>query len=514
MGGASGAYGFSSEADGEAFADTTWNMFFKGNATQRPFDDAVLDGVDLDIEGGSSIGYTAFINQLRSHYKSDRSKTYYIAAAPQCPFPDAYLGPTLDSAWFDMVFVQFYNNYCGLNAYPRWFNFEDWDNWAKTKSANKDVKIFIGAPGSPTAASSGYADGAALRTVYDSVRSKYTSLGGVMTWDVSQARTSGLTKSIRDMLDKGKSCGSGGTPTPTPTNTTSDSLPPSTSTSTPGTSTHESPSSTATGIRIITATATETVTSLSTFVSSFWTTSTYTSTYTLHRTSVYTYTQTGSATTVQSPSSTSLTEAAVQTPGLSPSSCPVDGAPCVDGMQGCSDAGFALCKGGKWAMYPCLAGTKCFLLGGVALCDWGLSRIRKPLCEVERIQRYPTKLVTGVHTGDGSEHRAIYTARGLSTRIEYVLLSAVNDRYSALLKLQTLGAPFGNEWVLRLDLPAGQTVDHVDHSRVTTTGTSVTIQPDGTGKHCERMSVLLTVNGTYTGAYRTPDLTNAYFNLA
>ncbi|KAJ2767609.1 Chitinase 2, partial [Coemansia nantahalensis] len=293
--------------------------------------------------------------------------TYYIAAAPQCPFPDAYLGPTLDSAWFDMVFVQFYNNYCGLNAYPRWFNFEDWDNWAKTKSANKDVKIFIGAPGSPTAASSGYADGAALRTVYDSVRSKYTSLGGVMTWD--------------------------------------------------------------------------TVTSLSTFVSSFWTTSTYTSTYTLHRTS-------------------------------------------------------------------------CFLLGGVALCDWGLSRIRKPLCEVERIQRYPTKLVTGVHTGDGSEHRAIYTARGLSTRIEYVLLSAVNDRYSALLKLQTLGAPFGNEWVLRLDLPAGQTVDHVDHSRVTTTGTSVTIQPDGTGKHCERMSVLLTVNGTYTGAYRTPDLTNAYFNLA
>ncbi|KAJ2691182.1 Chitinase 1, partial [Coemansia spiralis] len=34
MGGASGAYGFSSESDGTAFADKVWNMFFKGNATQ------------------------------------------------------------------------------------------------------------------------------------------------------------------------------------------------------------------------------------------------------------------------------------------------------------------------------------------------------------------------------------------------------------------------------------------------------------------------------------------------
>ncbi|KAJ1961222.1 Chitinase 2, partial [Dipsacomyces acuminosporus] len=40
MGGASGAYGFSSDADGTAFADTVWNTFFKGSSAQRPFDDA------------------------------------------------------------------------------------------------------------------------------------------------------------------------------------------------------------------------------------------------------------------------------------------------------------------------------------------------------------------------------------------------------------------------------------------------------------------------------------------
>ncbi|ORX70227.1 glycoside hydrolase, partial [Linderina pennispora] len=189
MGGASGAYGFSSDSEAAAFADTVWNKFFKGTDSQRPFDDAVLDGIDLDIEGGSTYGYAAFINQLRSHYASDPSKEYYIAAAPQCPFPDAWIGSALNSAWFDMVFVQFYNNYCGLNAYPTWFNFGDWDNWAKNSAVNKDVKIFIGAPGSPSAAGSGYVDASTLQTIYNDVRSKYPSLGGIMTWDISQART-------------------------------------------------------------------------------------------------------------------------------------------------------------------------------------------------------------------------------------------------------------------------------------------------------------------------------------
>ncbi|PIA17923.1 glycoside hydrolase [Coemansia reversa NRRL 1564] len=206
MGGASGAYGFGSESDGAQFADTVWNMFFKGNSSQRPFDDAVLDGIDLDIEGGGDTGYVSFIEQLRSHYNSDTSKKYYIAAAPQCPYPDAYLGSTLNSAWFDMVYVQFYNNYCGLNAYPDKFNFEDWDNWAKKDSINKDVKVYIGAPGSPSAASSGYVDGSTLTSIYNAVRSKYSSLGGIMTWDVSQARTSGIANSIRSALDDGGTC--------------------------------------------------------------------------------------------------------------------------------------------------------------------------------------------------------------------------------------------------------------------------------------------------------------------
>ncbi|KAJ1950251.1 Chitinase 2, partial [Linderina macrospora] len=186
MGGAAGAYGFSSDAEGSSYADTVWNMFMGGSAEKRPFDDAVLDGVDLDIEGGATAGYPAFVNQLRSHFSG---KPYYITGAPQCPFPDAMLGSTLNSAWFDMVFVQFYNNFCGLDAYPQGFNYDTWDNWAKTQSVNKNVKIYIGAPGSQSAAGRGFVDANTLNGIVNSVRQKYSSLGGVMTWDASQALT-------------------------------------------------------------------------------------------------------------------------------------------------------------------------------------------------------------------------------------------------------------------------------------------------------------------------------------
>ena len=47
-------------------------------SSTRPFGAAVLDGVDLDIEGGGSTGYAAFVTQLRNHF-SGASKRCAIA---------------------------------------------------------------------------------------------------------------------------------------------------------------------------------------------------------------------------------------------------------------------------------------------------------------------------------------------------------------------------------------------------------------------------------------------------
>ena len=85
--------------------------------------------------------------------------------------------------------MQFYNNFCSLTNFnnPNAWNFDQWDTWAKKTSRNKDVKIFIGAPASSSAAGSGYVDAATLAKIASETRSKYSSFGGIMLWDASQA---------------------------------------------------------------------------------------------------------------------------------------------------------------------------------------------------------------------------------------------------------------------------------------------------------------------------------------
>lgn len=187
LGGATGSVGFSSDDQGQTFADTIWNLFLGGSSATRPFGDAVLDGVDLDIEGGTSTGYAAFVNRIRSH-ASGASKQYYITAAPQCVYPDAALGGVLNAASFDAIYVQFYNNQCGLQNFDNaadW-NFGIWDNWARTISPNKNVKVFVGAPAA-TGAGNGYQPISTLSSIAVKMRQSFPSFGGVMLWDASQA---------------------------------------------------------------------------------------------------------------------------------------------------------------------------------------------------------------------------------------------------------------------------------------------------------------------------------------
>ncbi|KDQ09186.1 carbohydrate-binding module family 5 protein [Botryobasidium botryosum FD-172 SS1] len=208
LGGATGGGAFSNDNQAKSFADQIWNLFLGGSSSTRPFGAAVLDGVDLDIEGGGGSGYIAFVNQLRSHY-AGASKKYYITGAPQCVYPDGAMSPVLNAAVFDAVYVQFYNNACGLPSYPgtNW-NFGTWDIWARTISLNKNVKIYIGAPAAPSAAGSGYQELVKLRTIAQDMRSSFPSFGGVMLWDASQAYDNNrYDRGVKDFLKAGSSCG-------------------------------------------------------------------------------------------------------------------------------------------------------------------------------------------------------------------------------------------------------------------------------------------------------------------
>ncbi|KAL2846091.1 glycoside hydrolase superfamily [Aspergillus pseudoustus] len=195
--------GFTSTAAAEAGADLIWATFgpppAAGASSQahRPFGNATLDGYDLDFEAAvSNMG--TFATKMRTLADAETAKTggtrkFYLTAAPQCPFPDVADRDILNtdaSAAIDAVWVQFYNNYCGVNAYSQGnvgnFNFETWDKWALSESKNPHVKVYLGVPANTGAAGTGYLPISSLAPVIQYSK-QFVSFGGVMMWDVSQA---------------------------------------------------------------------------------------------------------------------------------------------------------------------------------------------------------------------------------------------------------------------------------------------------------------------------------------
>jgi hypothetical protein len=249
--------GFRSDDEAKAGAKLMWETFGpvqSDSKALRPFGNVSLDGFDFDFEA-TVLHMATFANELRTLMDSDKSKQYFLTAAPQCPYPDQADKDILNGpVSIDAVFVQFYNNYCGVNnfdtdATSSKYNFEEWDNWAKTVSQNKNVKVLIGVPADTTAASTGYVPASKLAQVIEYTK-KFESFGGVMMWDVTQAYANdGFVASVRKALggpDSGSSSPSTdpastavSTSTPSSTNSSETSL----STNAPGSSSSSSSSS-------------------------------------------------------------------------------------------------------------------------------------------------------------------------------------------------------------------------------------------------------------------------------
>jgi len=190
-----------------------WDTFGpkkEGSKALRPFGDVSLDGFDFDFE--ANVEHMApFANALRDLMNKETDKKYYLTAAPQCPYPDQSDKEILNGPVdIDAVWVQFYNNFCGVNNFNKdekssKFNFEEWDNWAKTVSKNKNVKVLVGVPADTTAASTGYVPVDKVAEVVEYSK-KFESFGGVMMWDVSQAYANeGFIDGVRKALGEGDS---------------------------------------------------------------------------------------------------------------------------------------------------------------------------------------------------------------------------------------------------------------------------------------------------------------------
>ncbi|KAJ5381478.1 Class III chitinase [Penicillium cataractarum] len=200
--------GFKSDDDAKAGAKLMWETFGPVQASSkalRPFGNVSIDGFDFDFEA-TVLHMATFANELRSLMDQDTSQQYFLTAAPQCPYPDQADKDILNGpVSIDAVFVQFYNNYCGVNNFATDetssnYNFEEWDTWAKNVSQNKNVKVLIGVPADTTAASTGYIPASKLAEVIEYTK-KFDSFGGVMMWDTTQAYANdGFIGSVRKAL--------------------------------------------------------------------------------------------------------------------------------------------------------------------------------------------------------------------------------------------------------------------------------------------------------------------------
>lgn len=227
-----------------AAAQNVWAMFGpvqSGSSAPRPFGSAVVNGFDFDFES-SVQNMEPFAAELRSLMNA-AGGTWYLSAAPQCPYPDAADSSFIDGQVdFDWVQVQFYNNFCGVVNFqnPNAWDYSTWDTWANSVSLNKAAKVLMGIAANTGAANAGsYVEGALLAEAIASSKS-YASFGGVMMWDMSQLyANSGFEAEVVSDLAAPASGGS------SPTTTTSGSTPPHTTLSTVTTS--ASPTSTGTG---------------------------------------------------------------------------------------------------------------------------------------------------------------------------------------------------------------------------------------------------------------------------
>ncbi|KAG6007361.1 hypothetical protein E4U21_006065 [Claviceps maximensis] len=227
--------GWSSVSDAHDAAQMVWDMFgpvSPGKTVHRPFGSAVVDGFDFDFESGTN-NLPAFGTKLRSLMDAAAGEQkFYLAAAPQCVFPDAANGAALDAVAFDLVMIQFYNNWCGVSnfrpesATQDAFNFDVWHGWARNVSLNRNVKLLLGIPAAARAGG-GFIDGAKLRAAINYSR-QFSSFGGVMMWDMSQlyANSGFLEQVVSDIAGgPATTLPASGTTTTTPTPTSTFTTP-------------------------------------------------------------------------------------------------------------------------------------------------------------------------------------------------------------------------------------------------------------------------------------------------
>ncbi|EOY23403.1 hypothetical protein QUC31_008246 [Theobroma cacao] len=196
IGGGIGQYSLASKADAQRVAAYLYKNFLGGSSPSRPLGSAVLDGIDFDIELGSTNYWADLARYLAAYSKPGRK--VYLSAAPQCPIPDRFLGAALSTGLFDYVWVQFYNNApCQYSPGNTSKLLASWKRWAAIGAIKK---LFLGLPAAKAGAGSGYIPPGVLTSKILPEIKKSPKYGGVMLWNRYLDKVTGYSAAIKSKV--------------------------------------------------------------------------------------------------------------------------------------------------------------------------------------------------------------------------------------------------------------------------------------------------------------------------
>ncbi|XP_034709624.1 acidic endochitinase-like [Vitis riparia] len=194
IGGPGGDYNLPSSGYAKMFAEYLWNAYLGGNksSVDRPFGDAILNGVDFFIQAGSGLHWDVLAKALTILSNGTQME---LSATPKCKYPDKYLDAAIQTGLFDYAQVRFYDeDDCQYNG-----SFDGmitaWDEWEVEAKVDK---IFVGVTANEY--DPGYVDpyllvyGPFLQHIMTSPK-----FGGVMVWYVYTDLQSRYSAKIKDV---------------------------------------------------------------------------------------------------------------------------------------------------------------------------------------------------------------------------------------------------------------------------------------------------------------------------
>ncbi|XP_054824775.1 acidic endochitinase-like [Prosopis cineraria] len=163
-----------------------------------PLGSVALDGIDIiSVAEGRNIHWDDLVKAIL-HVSHERK--VLISAAPQCVYPDYFLDKLIKTGLVDYLWVQFYHNspceYSNGNSVNL---FRAWEEWSLSVEAH-NMFVFLGAPASPNAVSSGYIPPEVLKSDVLPTVKKSSNFGGVMVFNRYFDKQTNYSGQIKDSV--------------------------------------------------------------------------------------------------------------------------------------------------------------------------------------------------------------------------------------------------------------------------------------------------------------------------